>query len=109
MYREGVLRREGAWPIFQKNNLKIVLNGHDHLYQRSFPVDGAGKKADNGIINVTFGGSGKTFKSKSDWSAFQFLTGSAELAYVHVKGDTATLRLIEPGGKTADEVVVKLK
>ena len=30
-----------------------MLNGHDHLYQRSLSVDGQGKQAANGIVNVT--------------------------------------------------------
>ena len=106
---EGVLRREGVWPVFQKHNVKLVFNGHDHMYQRSHAVDGSGKQAANGVVNVTFGGVGKDFKGKSPWSAFQYLGGTATLGYAHVKGDTTTVQLLEPTGKAADEVVVKLK
>jgi hypothetical protein len=106
---EGVLRRRQAWPIFKKHGVRIVLNGHDHLYQRSHFIDGEGKPDPAGPMNVTFGGHKNTFTGKGAWSAFQYTGGMGRLGYVHVKGETATLRLIEDGGKAADEITVNLK
>jgi hypothetical protein len=106
---EGVLRREQIWPIFKKHNVKLVLNGHDHSYQRSAIVNGDGKPDPDGTMNVVFGGDAKDLKGKSPWSMMQYLGGKAQLAYVYVKGDEATVRLIEKGGALADEVVIKLK
>ncbi|MBI3829880.1 MAG: metallophosphoesterase [Planctomycetes bacterium] len=106
---EGVLRRQQLWPIFKKQNVKFALNGHDHLYQRTSFIDGEGKLDPLGTMNVTFGGIQKTFNGKSEWSAFQLTNGTAQLAYVLVKGNEATLRLIQNDGTVIDEAVVKLK
>lgn len=106
---EGVLRRQQLWPIFKKHQVRLALNGHDHLYQRSQTVDGNGKPDPEGTMNVTFGGNNKTFKGKSTWAAFQYLGGASQLAYLHVKGNEATLKMVQSDGSVADEVVLKLK
>lgn len=106
---EGVLRRQQLWPIFKKQNVKFALNGHDHLYQRSAIIDGEGKPDPAGTMNVTFGGTGKTFSGKSEWSVFQLTNGAAQLAYVLVKGNKAAMRLIQNDGTVVDEASVELK
>ncbi len=47
-----------AWePIYDQYKVDVVLNGHNHCYERSVPIR-AGRAADNGTIYVTAGGAG---------------------------------------------------
>ncbi|HYF49285.1 MAG TPA: metallophosphoesterase [Planctomycetota bacterium] len=108
-YPEGVLRREQLWPIFKKHNVRVAFNGHDHSYQRSAFINGEGKPDPAGTMNVVYGGDVNDLKNKSLWSLRQYLGGKSSLAYLHVKGSEATLRLIERDGSVADELTFKLK
>ena len=46
------------WQLMAKYKVDIVLNGHDHDYQRWMPLDGSGSPNAGGIIEFVAGGSG---------------------------------------------------
>ncbi len=49
-------------PIFDRHRVDLVLNGHDHDYERTFPLRGGqlGATAADGTIYVVSGGAGAT-------------------------------------------------
>jgi 3',5'-cyclic AMP phosphodiesterase CpdA len=60
-------------PLFERYGINLVLNGHEHAYQITYPLR-AGKRAANGIVYVVSGGAGATlygFPVKADWIAFR--------------------------------------
>ncbi len=46
------------WALMAQYGVSIVLNGHDHDYQRWVPVDGKGQPNPNGITEFVAGGGG---------------------------------------------------
>lgn len=46
------------WALMAQYGVDIVLNGHDHDYQRWMPLDGSGKPSPNGITEFIAGGGG---------------------------------------------------
>ncbi|MCX6996973.1 MAG: metallophosphoesterase family protein [Kiritimatiellaeota bacterium] len=66
---EGQLRRRTVWPLFMKYNLRIAFNGHDHVYQRTFPIDQDGNKTPEGTVNLdpSIGNSARA--QQSPWMA----------------------------------------
>ena len=46
------------WALMAQNGVDMVLNGHDHSYQRWKPVDGTGVANSNGITEFVVGGGG---------------------------------------------------
>lgn len=54
---------ENARYLFNKlakAGAHFVLNGHNHFYERSKPLDYSGKPSNNGTVNFTVGTAGKT-------------------------------------------------
>jgi hypothetical protein len=54
------LRLQAAWmPIYDKHRVDLVLNGHDHDYERTFPMRGGAVAPDGrGTVYVVNGGGG---------------------------------------------------
>jgi uncharacterized protein (TIGR03382 family) len=101
-----VMRREFS-PLFEQYGVDLVLTGHDHNYERSYPMKGEGlaPSGTRGIPYLVVGGGGAALRSISSrapaWSAvrnnkdFGFLD-------VTVNEGTLTAQLVTPKGKIAD-------
>ena len=46
------------WSLMAQNGVDLVLNGHDHNYQRWKPMDGTGTVVSGGVTEFVVGGSG---------------------------------------------------
>jgi len=66
---EGVLRRRSAWPLFLKHDVRVVVNGHDHMYQRTFPIDKDGKRTSTGTVNLDVAVGNSVRNQESPWMA----------------------------------------
>jgi hypothetical protein len=51
------------WKLLADNKVSIVLNGHDHDYQRWMPLDGAGEPSPTGVTEFVVGSSGHGLQS----------------------------------------------
>jgi hypothetical protein len=104
--------RQNISPILESNGVDIVFNGHDHTYERSYPmenekvVDDHPNTYDNpqGTIYVVTGGGGAPlYEGGSDyWTAY------AESVHHHVKVDILAegslhLQAISKDGRVLDE------
>jgi predicted phosphodiesterase len=108
------LRAELA-PLFEQRGVDVVFNGHDHVYERTFPmVAGAPVESDEephysdpaGPIYVVTGGGGRSLYA-SGTSAF---TACAEAAYHHVEVEldaaTATFTAVRRNGTAMDRFTI---
>ncbi|MFH0940201.1 MAG: metallophosphoesterase family protein [Planctomycetota bacterium] len=62
-------RRQQLWPILMKHNVRLAFNGHDHIYQRTHQIDGAGKETANGVYGLTVSGGNYARYQESPWMA----------------------------------------
>jgi hypothetical protein len=49
------------WKLFVKHHVELVLNGHEHFYERFEPVDEAGERSSEGVVQLTVGTGGVGF------------------------------------------------
>lgn len=88
-------------PLFAKEGVDLLLVGHDHVYERSTPIN------DYGTVQVTVGNGGRIIypylKPQPAWSAYR------ELDFGHlnveVRPDALVLRNIRKDGKVTDTFV----
>jgi len=113
---EGVRRRQSAWPLFVKHNVRVVVHGHDHVYQRTFPIDKDGSVTPTGTVNLDVATGNSVRTQKSPWMA-RFIRSKADrevpitgVTYMVLDGDkgmvefhTRPAKQSEPGDyKLAD-------
>ena len=54
-------RATPIWKILQAHGVELVLNGHEHFYERVGPVDASGAPAPDGLVQLTVGTGGIGF------------------------------------------------
>jgi hypothetical protein len=86
-------------PILEKHKVPLVLNGHDHNYERTKPI--------NGVTYVVTGGGGRGTKGVGKSSFTAFSDAVLNFVYVTIDGDLLTLHAIDGNGKEFDSVQVK--
>jgi acid phosphatase type 7 len=66
-YRPGIERVERLWEILYAAGVDVVLNGHDHNYQRFAPQDPGGRAdPEGGIKQLVVGTGGRSLNEISD-------------------------------------------
>lgn len=84
LLEEGMLLRHGV---------DILAVGHDHIYERSYPM-GRAKRQDDGYVQVTQGGGGQSLyeliADRDEWSAVALLRHG--FTVYSVDGDTITVK-----------------
>jgi len=74
--KQTVLMRDSMEKMFHKNNVNLVLNGHVHAYERTFPVY-KNDVQENGIVYITIGDGGNLeghatdYRKQPVWSAYR--------------------------------------
>ncbi len=84
-------------PLFDQYHVDLVFTGHDHVYARTYPLQGgiAAGSPDGGTIYVASGRSGtKTYANTvaKDWNQF-FLNPLAAATYITVETGGNSLRV----------------
>lgn len=52
---------KGFWPLFVKHHVELVINGHEHFYERFNAMDAEGQPASDGVVQFTVGTAGVAF------------------------------------------------
>jgi 3',5'-cyclic AMP phosphodiesterase CpdA len=119
----GPRQRWGA--TFDRHAVDLVINGHNHCYERTHPLRG-GEVVDGGTVYVTAGGGGQAeyptgtypvsyvhaggglrVPEPALWSAVRFLHHS--IAVVDVSPGLLHVRALDTAGAVADEFTVRSK
>ena len=108
------------WSLLAANHVTLVLNGHDHDYQRYEPLDGAGNSSPTGITEIVVGSGGHGHQSAvpgaldaahlvaSDFTSFGALKlnlypSSAAFKFISTAGQVVDSGLV-PCRNTVDSV-----
>jgi uncharacterized protein (TIGR03437 family) len=91
-------------PILERNNVHLVLNGHEHVYQRSKPRrNGQFLDSGSGTVYVTTGGGGYALHSAGQLPFVAVGVSAAHYLRVEVNGGRMTIQAIGPAGETIDQ------
>ena len=105
-----------AWsPIFDQFGVSLVIGGHDHQYERTWPVSAGGRVSrksyddpDNPVYMVTGGGGERLYTFAGDppeWSAFRAI--AKETLRVTVAGRHMTVSAIRRDGSLLDTFTLR--
>lgn len=77
-----------AWsPLFEKYRVDIVFTGHDHLYERTYPIRDGKRDDANGVTYIVTGGGGAPLYPvlRSDWTAYAQSINNYQIVQVEGK------------------------
>ena len=80
------IKADAIWKLLAAHGVELVLNGHEHFYERVGPVAPGGERAEAGIVQLTVGTGGIGF------SAFKTLHPSSD-AHQNTQLGVVRLRL----------------
>ena len=102
----GLVRRYIA-PVLERYGVALVLSGHEHSYQRSYPIrDGQIVRDGDGIVYLTSGGGGANLYPV--YSSPYVSVGKSAHHYLSVEVDGArlTVRAIGLAGDEMDRLIL---
>jgi len=93
---EGVRRRRSVWPLLMKYDVRVAVNGHDHVYQRTFPIDKDGNVTPHGTVNLDVAVGNSVRNRESAWMARFRQSGDGPgqamgVTYLLLDGKTGTI------------------
>jgi hypothetical protein len=99
------------WKLLAQYGVDIVLNGHDHDYQRWVPLDGNGVSNPNGITEFVAGGAGhglQTFTSSDNRVAYSNDTNPTGFGalVLQLNPNGANFKYVNSGGSILDSGVI---
>lgn len=103
-------RAQQLWvPVFDKHKVDLVMNGHDHIYMRSYAMNGGQQAADSqGTRYVIGGSSGPKFYALTERTWQEKIFDEDEQIYTGVvianDGITVTARTVD--GQEIDRLVI---
>ncbi len=100
VYEVNQVMKTDVTPILKKHNVRLWINGHDHNYQRSKPIDGTTYLVCGG------GGAGLYPVKAQNWTAFAQSVHS--FGIVEVYQDQIMLTGIDSKGEIIDRGLVNL-
>jgi hypothetical protein len=85
-------------PLMEKHHVPLVLNGHDHDYERTKPQ--------NGVVYVVTGGGGRGVRPVGTSGFTAFSDAVIHFVYVTVSSDALALHAIDGLGDEFDSLVL---
>ena len=96
----GAIRRDLV-PLLARLGFDLVLNGHDHHYERFHPQDG--------VTYVITGGGGGLLYRATGGPRTAAVANAHGFVGVTISGDTLAIRAIGAGGRTLDAHAIKAR
>lgn len=99
----GAVVRERVAPILERYDVQLVLSGHEHNYQQSFPLrDGRIVEPGAGTVHVITGGGGAPLYSVAPRPRLAFARSTYHYVRGAVQGRSLTLSAIDINGEVID-------
>lgn len=91
--------RETLCPLFERYDVDVVFNGHNHNYERTVPI--------NGVTYVVTGGGGAPLyeAGSNEWTAYSEST--YHFIKADVTGDEVSFEAIRPSGEVFDSFTIQ--
>jgi len=100
--------REYIVPILEKHGVQLVFSGHEHSYQRTYPVrNGAAALRGNGTVYMTSGGGGAALYYLTSHPLVEAGASVHHYLRVDVSGTKLQLTAIDASGSALEQVVLQ--
>jgi phosphodiesterase/alkaline phosphatase D-like protein len=105
----GDVRLRKLVALYEKHNVDLVLNGHVHVYERTWPIRDNKVAPKGGIVYVTTGGGGGKLENFAPTPAFfkQEFRSDFHFCYVTVHLGVFNLKAIDHEGRLFDQFSLK--
>lgn len=101
------LVRQRVVPVLERHGVQLALSGHEHSYQRSFPLrDGAPVESGSGTVYITTGGGGGRLHSIGPSPLVAFGEPAHHYLRVEVQSSRITVTAIGIDGRGVDSVTL---
>lgn len=111
--RDNKAVRDLWTPIFDKYQVDMALQGHDHAYLRTYPMKGqkrVGSPQEGTVYIVSVSGSKFYEQDKRDYTEFGMTNvATYQVLDIQVSGDRLVYRAYDADGKLRDELVIEKK
>lgn len=105
--RNCVLAQDLLTPILERQGVHLVLSGHEHVYQRSFPRRaGVFSPSGPGTVYVTSGGGGSSVYPPGPSPYIAASSGVSHFLRADVDGGRMQVTAIDPDGVAQDTFVL---
>jgi len=99
-------------PCLEKHRVNLVLNGHDHLYERTHPlINQEIVEPGKGVVYITTGAGGAKLYEPRSAEMKQLdvaIGGIYSFTVIDVTADTLTTKQLDASGKVIDEYAIPL-
>ncbi|NOV02156.1 phosphodiester glycosidase family protein [Paenibacillus planticolens] len=109
IYDTAIVREQWV-PVFDEFKVDLGINGHDHIYLRTFPMkDGKPAAEGQGTTYMVAGSTGPKFYSLTarDWQKVTDAENTQMYAAVDIQGDEMKVVTKTVGGRIVDEFTLK--
>ncbi|MEX2261060.1 MAG: metallophosphoesterase [Bryobacteraceae bacterium] len=104
----SALAREHLVPILERHGVQLVLNGHEHNYQRTQPLRGGSPVPSGaGTVYITTGGGGAPIYPVTQRPFHAFSASAHHFLRASVEGYRMTIRAIGMDGEEIDRVTLE--
>lgn len=107
--RMGDLNARSLTPLYEKYKVDIVMNGHIHLYERTWPLVGDKVERKNGVVYITSGGGGgslEEFDPLPNWFKAQ-LRVDFHCCYVNIHRNKLEFKAFDQNGNLFDQFEIE--
>jgi myo-inositol-hexaphosphate 3-phosphohydrolase len=95
--------RENLVPILDRHHVDLVLMGHDHHYERTYPLWGDQiVAAGEGTVYVTTGGGGHSIRGVGESDFTAYAESTFHFTRIAVDGGSLTLEMVRDDGVVRD-------
>jgi 3',5'-cyclic AMP phosphodiesterase CpdA len=101
----GDVRLRDFVKLYEKHNVDLVLNGHIHVYERTWPIRGGKVDQKTGVVYLTSGGGGGRLENFAPTPAFfkEQFRSDFHFCYATVHRGTLTVKAFDHEGRLFDQ------
>ena len=102
---------KNIWALLAQYKVTLVVNGHDHDYQRYQPLDGSGNPSSTGVTEIVDGTGGQgieTFERKDSRLVVGYDSSPTDFGALRLtlNSSNASFKFIDTAGSTLDSGTV---
>ncbi|MFG6535669.1 metallophosphoesterase family protein [Sulfitobacter sp. 1A16787] len=108
--RSGSNDARALFRLVAEAGVRFVLNGHNHFYERTAPLDAEGKPTEDGTIAFIVGAGGKSTRGDIEPAAFseRLITGTTGMLKLTFTDESAIWTyLTAPGSEETDSGIIR--